>query len=498
VIPYGLFSTMSFSQTPATREESDDKAILLLSVRDEQRSARRWQDLLSPAERQGILAEIAQVALAIGRDLYPAQDLNDLDIGTASGRGDVCPRERLAFLVSAWPRLSHALRIIETAPASVLKPGIREARIEQGSLRRVSQAAIFAAIRSGDFIFVPTDSSPLARRLRGRLPRHIAETVAVPSSDTPINRAVKSILAQLVRDLGRITLLAQTIEDFAVARQAEELRDSVRQSLRREPWQTLTLVPVQNSYPPASGPAYRYLFHQWRRYRNAFVFDWTNPIFTLPARETWLLYEYSCLFAVARALRDLGFRAVSGEDFALSRSGLTFSLEKGRASRLVFHREGSPRITLRYNPNFPRQERKGTKGWHSRTHSLRPDITLESEGRLLIFDAKFKTYAETSAAEENVWNFRDGALFPDIQQMHTYRDAIVHGEKSNVVAEAWLLYTGRIGVDNPEIVAYPRSQPELPFGTGGVGAFLLRPGRDPKALREFLSWFSGDLGKTDE
>ena len=475
-------------QTPKETDPPDVSAELLGSLRDERRSARRWQDLLSLAERHQMMAEIARVALAIGRDLYPEHNLSDLDIGVASGQSDVCPRERLAFLVGAWPRIANALQVIEASPATALVPGVRNARVEQGSLRRVSPASLFAALRSGDYLPAPASAGPLARRLRGRLPRRIAETVTTPTDDTPINRAIKGILAQVVRDLSRIATLAQSTDAPDIARQAEDLRESVRRRLRGELWRNLTPSPVRNAYPPAAHPAYRFVFDQWRRYRRSFAFDWTNPVFTLPARETWILYEYRCLFAVADALRHLGFQAISAEGFAVSRSGLTFDIEKGRTSRLTFQKTGMPRVTLSYNPNFPRQDTKSAGGWRSRSHTLRPDMTLEVNGRLLIFDAKFKTYAEPDA-NQSTWRFRDGALLPDLQQMHTYRDAIIHGGETNVVSEAWLLYAGRRDTANPNIVAYPHSIPLQPFGTGRVGALLLRPGQEPESLRAFLHWF---------
>jgi hypothetical protein len=438
-----------------------------------------------------MLAEIARVALAIGQELYPSHSLSDLDIGAAEGRGDVCPRERLAFLTLVWPRLTHALRIIEKVPAAALTAGVREVRIEQGSLKRASQTAVLDAIRSGDFFSVQESRVPLARRLGGRLPRRIGETAAVPTFHTPINRAVKAILVQLAGDLGCIIALAQSAEAPDVARQAEALREAVRRCLRRDPWRFLAPTPVQHAYPLASGPAYRYFFEQWRHYRDRFAFDWTNPLFTLPARETWLLYEYYCLFTVAAVLRNIGFHAVSASDLALCRSGMTFSLEKGRASRLVFRRKGGPPVTLHYNPSFPRKEMGPANGWHSRSHSLRPDISLERDGSLLLFDAKFKSYAEPIPTNEcrPSWSFREGALLPDIQQMHTYRDAIVFGEQENVVSEAWLLYAGRITAANPDIVAYPRSTPAQPFGVGRIGAILLRPDGEPEALRKLVQWF---------
>ncbi|MES2465653.1 MAG: nuclease domain-containing protein, partial [Armatimonadota bacterium] len=473
MVPCTLLSTMTTPSMPPAGDDILGKTTLLHSLRDEQRSARRWQDLLTPQDRRAMLADIAHVALAIGQDLYPQQNLSDLDIGPApTGGGDICPRERLAYWVTVWPRVAHALRMIEIMPASALIPGVREVRVEQGSLKRVSPSAVLAAVRSGDLISAPVSSGPLAQRLQGRLPRRIAEGVAVPTCNTPINRDVKAVLVQIVRDLGRIVILAEGADAPDVARQAEALREMVGRCLRRAPWNHLAPAPVRSVYPPSSHPAYRYLFDQWRRYRASFAFDWANPLFALPARETWLLYEYSALFTIARTLRDLGFRALSADGFALSRTGLTFALQKGQVSRFVFQGDRDHRVILRYNPNFPRKGSGLETGWHSRSHNMRPDITVEADGRLLVFDAKFKTYAEPSV-DQTTWQFRDGALLPDLQQMHTYRDAIVCGDRENVVSEAWLLYPGRLHVTNPAVAAYPASSREQPFGVGKVGALLV-------------------------
>ncbi|MBC8102807.1 MAG: DUF2357 domain-containing protein [Cytophagales bacterium] len=443
-----------------------------------------------------LLAEIARVALAIGQDLYPQNTLGDLDIRSADPPPrDACPRERLAFLSAIWPRFSRALHVIEAAPGTVLHSSTQDVRVELGSLRRVSPSAVLAAVRNGDFVPAPASLSPLARRLGGRLPRRIAQSVAVASFDTPVNRAVKGILAQAARDLGGILSLAQDAAVPHIARQAEILRARLRQHLRRSPWVTLTPAPVQNTYPPVPGPAYRYVFEQWRRYRAAFAFNWANPLFSLPARETWLLYEYACWFAVADALRHLGFRTVSASDFTVSRSGLTFALARGRTSRLLFQKKGAPPVALLYNPLYPRQGTEEAIGWHSRSHALRPDIAVECEGRLLLLDAKFKTYCEPAEPKSAtgktgpVWRFTDSALLPDIQQMHTYRDAIACGSRSRLVSGAWLLYAGRRGVLNPSVVAYPQVSTADPFGAGEVGALLLRPGQTPESLQALLSGF---------
>ena len=109
---------------------------------------------------------------------------------------------------------------------------------------------------------------------------------------------------------------------------------------------------------------------------------------------------------------------------------------------------------------------------------MRPDITLESrDGRLLLLDPKFKTYAQP------------GWEADDIHQMHAYRDAITHNGARGVVREAWLLYAGRKDGENPAIIAYPGSTPERPFGNADVGALLLRPEGDHAPLKSVIARF---------
>lgn len=461
------------------------------SLRDERRALRRWEELLSPSERQRMLADIARVALAVGRDLHPDRALDDLDIGRGADSGDTCPRERLAFVAAHWPRLDRALRRIWAAPAQRLTPGTRLALLEQGSVRSTTTAAVLAALRTGDLVQLPPDAPaepPLARLLGGRLPRRMREQATALTSDTPENRAIKAILVQLIRDLGGIAALAAEGNAADAARQASELREEVRRHLHREPWASLPPsgeLAAAMANATTTNPAYRLLFDFWRAYRRAFVFDWTNPLFTLPARETWQIYEAWCLFAVTDALHQLGFRCGAADGFALTRAGLTFSLVKGQAASLRLERDDGRQVMLAYSPTFPRAAAASTPAAEtprSRSHAMRPDIAITIDDSLLVLDAKFKTYAEGD-------RFAESALLPDIHQMHAYRDAIRRGSAEGVVRAAWLLYAGRRDGEAPAVTAYPPPTAARPFGHGDVGALRLRPGGNHQPLRERITLF---------
>mgnify|MGYP000856548525 CR=1 FL=1 len=440
-----------------------------------------------------MLAEIARVALAIGRDVWPRHALTDLDVsGTGSDAdADTCPRERLAFLEAVWPRADAALKLIESAPPTAVTPMTRVIASERA--RRVTPRAVLEAVRSGDLApaGAPEDTAtppaPLAARLGGRLPRRVAETAFEATHDTPANRGVKTLVAQWARDLAAVAERAEAVGEAGVATRALSLRRSLRAHLTAPdlPWRDLPLLPAVPPLPAAlrGHGAYRSLHDQWRRYRESFAFDWSAPLFSLPARDTWLLYEYWCLFAVTDALREMGWRAAAPADgFALTRDGLTFSLAPGATLR--GNLPGSGTLTLTYRRHFGRAGDDGTgaagaRRWHSRSHALTPDITLERAGRLLIFDAKFKTYAGKEWQTE------------DIRQMHSYRDAIRRGDApAGAVTAAWLLYAGVATGPNRPVIAYPAATPDHPFGNGDVGALLLRPGDDGRPLlTEFLRRF---------
>jgi predicted component of viral defense system (DUF524 family) len=352
----------------------------------------------------------------------------------------------------------------------------------------VAPKDLLDALRSGERVSASPDGSLLAARLQGTVPRRIAERVTLASHDTPANGMVKAILVRFARDLAAIVELATVVGEPFVAAEAQRLRHRIHGHLRRDPWRALPLSPTVPPLPASvrTHGAYRLIHDAYRRYRQGFAFDWANPLFTLPARETWLLYEIWCLFRVASALRSLGFRAAQSDAFTVSRAGLTFTLVKGRASRIAF-RDGTGRaVALTYNRHFPRSA--ASTGWRSRSHAMRPDIALEAEGRLLLFDAKFRAYVEADLRGNEAGGPANLPLVDDINQMHAYRDGIFR-EDIRAVRGAWLLYAGRRAVPNHEVIAYPEATPGQPFGDGEVGAVLLRPDGDsplPELIRHFL------------
>ena len=479
---------------PVNPAETTEAAQIIGGLRDGLRSARFWRELMTPTERHLLLADIARVSLLLARDGRgnPARD-GDIAAGKKNAHAPACPAcplERLAFLQSVWPQMEAALTQIEAAPPQVLRPAVR--LVETAKARRVSPKAVLDAVREGrDFVPVPPDfPNALARLLGGKMPRRVGESAVAPCVDTPANRALKTVLVRFARDVKAIGVRAEACELSDAARQAAHLHKRIRRHLTAPLLRDLPPAPLRGGALRAallplflrSSPPHRALHDVFWRYGEGFSINWNQAVFQLPAEKTWLLYEMWCAFTIAETLHTLGFCLHHDNDLpqqwlAWQAQGLTCKLETGRASRLVLRNERTGQtVTLFYNRYFERGAGSGETGWHSRARALRPDIVLEASGRLLILDAKWKTYAQPG------W---EGS---DIEQMHTYRDAIARGNQRNPVRAAWLLYAGSVDAKmRRPIIAYPKSAPGSPLGNGEVGALCLRPGATaPNAALTFL------------
>ena len=417
-----------------------------------------WHLLLTPDERAWMLGDIARVSLAVGARLFPAASLSDLDVSAGSLLARKSPMERLGFILHALPGLAQAVTQIGRGPLTdsvcrtrPVSPPVRA--------RRVGTAALLQAAR------------------RGASFRTLEETLTTVTADTPENRAVKAFLALLAGDSAAIACIATAEEEWDTAARAESCHTRLGGLLAAPWWEEVG--PERAVRPPtrraAARPEYARLLRERDQYRAAFCFDWTHPRLTLPARETWKLYETWCLFAVVETLGGLGYAPAAApqdagmpELFALREGRLTWTLAGDTASRLTLRSPDGRRLTVTYRRTF-------AEGRESLSHAMQPDITLDTDGRLWILDAKFKPYA------------LPGEEGGDINQMHAYRDAIVDADGKRVVAQAWCLYAGQADAPNRALVTYGRT-PQA------VGALCLRPG-DPVTAAHLASLLGGWLGE---
>ena len=402
----------------------------------EQPEQNDWRRLLTPSERAQMLGDIARVSLAVGAQLFPEQPWSDMDVSTGSLMAEKSPVERLGFIEHALPHLTQATQQIGRNP---LTTAVSHARTVTPPIRarRVPAAALLNAVRRGPSV------------------RSLEERITVLSSDTPENRAVHSFLRRLQQDSKAIEQIAEAEGETQAAARAGKCVRSLRGLLALPCWEGGASENIDWTQPPTARaslrPEYACVFDIMARYRRDFQFDWSHPVLTLPARETWRLYETWCLFTTLDALCALGCVPTASSLFLIKEGRLTWTLATDTASRLTLRTTGNKRLVLTYNPTF-------AEGRHSLSHTMQPDIVLSSGDALWILDAKFKSYA------------LPGDEGSDINQMHAYRDAIVDDAGRRTVVTAWCLYAGLADAPNRPRLTYGRA------GDTAVGALCLRPG----------------------
>jgi hypothetical protein len=438
-----------------------------------------------------MLEEIGRVALAIGREMADGAASIPLEVAAGDQSGLLTGRERLAFLADAMPQIERALRAIAANPRAEIRGQVTEMPPEKA--KRPLPTARNRAILRG---LAKSSSAPLMT-VRGQ----------TLTTDIPENRFLLRLIERWCHDLRAIRIQAAREGAENVRVQSLELEGRLRRMT-----QFLADLQAESAHETSSLPAltaarinfpspalmmdarYRILYELYRRYRRLLRYEWETPFLRLPAREEWRLYEIWCFFQTASALRSLGFRARQGDAVMLSYDRLTIRLEKGRESRLLFSAPATREtVTLFYNRAYP-GAKAASSGIHSRTHAMIPDITLEWRERLLLLDPKFRSYWESGTEQEDIHKIQvtdnaaplqAKALSDDVGKMHAYRDALVKDEQP-VVEQAWCLFPG-IAEGGTQIIAYPTSTPDEPFGSAGIGAIRLRPGQSDEALRKLIA-----------
>ncbi len=403
-----------------------------------------WQSLLTAGERAQMLQDIAQVALAVGRRLFPDRALDDLDIASGSLLSRKSPVERLGYLCRILPALTAAVEQIAQTPLTL--PQKRLVRVTPPSrARRLDRASLLQSVQGG------------------HAARWVHETRTALSADTPENRAVLGLLRLLRWDADAIARMAEAASEPEIAQTAGHCAGRLHGLSQRLGWAGEV---ADDAAAFAAPPTHRMLSHPvyarfaaWtRQYRQNFAFDWSAPLFALPSRETWRLYEAWGLLQTLEALRTLGFAPTCETPdadrslFVLKQDRLLFRLAKGEESAIALRSAQGRACTLFYNRTYASRKR-------SLSRTMRPDITIEADdGATWILDPKFKAYRAP------------GDEGDDMDQMHAYRDAIVTTQGVKPVRRAWCLYAGRADDSPRPLIAYgPPSQ-------SVVGALCLRPG----------------------
>ena len=387
------------------------------------------------------------------------------------------------------------------------------------SLRTQLESGLKYVINAPHSRLVTTTYSRKLDRLKGRLPARREEAVARAiadkrwderfavekkrlSLDTPENRFVKWVVVSSVEKLSRIL----------AGSNADRLSDSFRGNL--EEWrgtlQRVGRAPMfddvgaftglsRESLLLQQGAGYAKIYRSWQQLK------WHLALLEgqaeLSMRNVAQLYEVWCFLELRRILTDeLGCCEMEAPSSNLTNTGLGVEFKDGMAGAFRFERADGLKVRLAHEPVF-RASGNPVGTW---TTTQKPDIYLEAtmaDGVELawVFDAKYRIQADDQSG-------KDGELTEDlvpddaINQMHRYRDALIHrGEstqglhhKSRPVFGAYALYPGYFDqhkTRNPYNEAIQQT---------GIGAFSLLPSPDGSGSVWLASFLKTSLGSAHD
>ena len=358
-----------------------------------------------------------------------------------------------------------------------------------------------------------------ADQLQGRLSARLEESVTTAcdhqelhkkyqlntkalSVDTPENRFIKMVLTRCTREIALFVRLARLTnsppENARLSESFFEQLDNWKQPLERYlkrpffrevgEFDGLNSESLVLHHKEGYARVYR-VWQQLKLYLEVF-----GQHAGISIKSIAELYEVWCVLELRRIFLDeLGFTESSTLKALLYKKGIEKQLHEGFKAAFHLQRD-SIKIRLAHEPVFSRSGQPQAGQIYSWITSQKPDILVEVElgnGEKIrwIFDAKYRISPDDNGI--------DYAPDDAINQMHRYRDALIHihkaddgwQEKSRPVFGAFVLYPGwfdDVTSENPYQAA---------IEAVGIGAFPLLPDAKNKWLRDFLIAQLGNSSK---
>lgn len=420
------------------------------------------------------------------------------------------PFERMPLLwleqfKSLRAQLVRSVRVICNSPHSRLQETSRRRRIEQlhGKLSVRRQEAVAEALDAGD----------LSRRL------HVVTHRL--SVDTPENRFVLFVMDYCDRELGRFQHRVQLANaeggkatpSFDAITEIASWRSGIRELRNHRLWSEVGTYEgmERESLVLQQRAGYSGVYRVWLQLR--MYLDVLGRHAEISTKAVSELYEVWCLLEILSQLQSLGFKLENVDSPRMDVSGLEAVIAEGGMGAAFRLRRGSPEagdlivLRLAHEPLFGARHRN-TPGAHevSWLNAQQPDIVVEatfpdSQKLFWVFDAKYRIrrnddpYAANDAddiADETVALAGDMAPADAINQMHRYRDAIIHAvtaeqeypQLSRPVIGAYCLFPGWYPADEQRVGRNPYRDA---IEAVGIGAFPALPGQENPWLRDFLA-----------
>ena len=394
-----------------------------------------WSKIVSSRERTAMIDYIREITFALAWEVY-----NDVDVAELPDemRKPISLQVLLEYCLGIFKLVSRLVLLIERSPNQKL---VRErVFVDFGSSRKPGPGTIHRLLshpNSHRFERTAPNSTvaPNLQRLlsqrpdagdgEGHLPAQVSETHAYVDFNTQENRFVRRFLTAMHKDVNTIGNMSEAQGEESVRVEAVGLMRGISELLEYDFLKySSPSGAVRHTSALHRQPYYHQIYEIYRHYQRIFNFDWGYPLFKLPLRRTWLLYEYWTFFKVIELLKNQDFELVRDRItlfFEDEESNVTLEIPKGQPTVLELKRSSDDTvITLLYSGETPDQTFLNPA--EAVYHPIAPSIFMMCEGKAFVFEVKFKQYTA------------NGSWHDDLDRLHGYRDAL--GKEGSLVQEA--------------------------------------------------------------
>ncbi|WP_052190630.1 restriction endonuclease-like protein [Chitinibacter sp. ZOR0017] len=451
------------------------------------RRAGVWQDAAIALEvlptKMVMADDLQQINTAID-ETYPLwrfalAQKTDVELAQSRQPFERFPLLWLAQFAALREALLKEVRYICNAPHNRLQETVRAVRAERlhGRINPGLEERVAEAVKNGELHLRFQTTS---RRL---------------SVDTPENRFIRMVLEHCTRSLARFAASAQRHNSApdrerissAFFNELSQWQQQISQKLAHPLFGEVGKFDgmARESLVLHQRAGYAGVYRIWQQLKLYLdLFGRNASVSVKPVSE---LYEVWCLLEIRRQLQCLDFVEQDSSKALLREKNLEKELIDGMGASFVFTRSDGIKLHLAHEPIFkkPGSQYDRIYSWNA---IQKPDIVLKAtfpngESIIWIFDAKYRIETDEKTGHD---------LAPDdaLNQMHRYRDALIHlGEpvdgiapKSRPVVGAYVLYPGwhtdqHDPADNPYHAA---------IEAVGIGAFPALPGQANQWLASFL------------
>ncbi|WP_424411417.1 DUF2357 domain-containing protein [Pasteurella sp. PK-2025] len=401
----------------------------------------------------------------------------------------------LAHFKQLWEKLVHNIKIITLAPHQRLQ--------QKNAFLKADRLVGKASHRQLEKIRHDIKNGQMDKRYQVN-PKFL-------SANTPENRFIKWISGQIQRQINKIIYQLQTQQNEFSEVLATNLKTWITPLMKLEKQSFLkdispeyleksTLVLQQKT-------GYNQVYYIWQELK--LYLDFFEQSKTISMKSVAELYEIWCFITLKNILLELGFQTTQKQKNRLYPSKFSeYKLRDGLFGAFHFEK-GNIKVRLVHEPIFRQEGKEIRTFWVTQ----KPDILLEvifpnKQKYIWLFDAKYRIASgkdlnledqgKTEKENEDIANREDLVPEDALNQMHRYRDALIHIshhsliERTRPVFGAFALYPGDFQQDKQ---ANPY---QSAIDAIGIGAFALLPSQDKLGQKWLVDFLSEKLSFNDE